>query len=95
MSPPVSHITGNLWIPVQLCSHYFHKPFSFFFSETASNGNNIEASFNRQYIRQKLETGLVRIWQDVQHKVRLYILSSNLAYFKFDEFMKVLDIVTR
>ncbi|XP_074658828.1 syndetin-like isoform X2 [Tubulanus polymorphus] len=65
--------------------------------ESLADGSsgNTEISQNRRYVQRKLEHGLARIWQDVQLKVRHYILSTDLAYFKFDEFIKVLNVVTR
>lgn len=47
------------------------------------------------YVNQKLERGLLRIWQDIQQKVKFYILASDISSFTFDEFIKVLDIVRR
>ncbi|XP_052286176.1 syndetin-like isoform X2 [Dreissena polymorpha] len=52
-------------------------------------------SMSVAYIKQKLEHGLVRIWQDVQQKVRTYILGINLSAFKLEEFIHFLDIVNR
>ena len=46
-------------------------------------------------MKQKLEHGLTRIWQDVQQKVRTYILGINLSAFKLDEFIQFLDLVNR
>ena len=56
---------------------------------------DVEETLNRRYIQQKLEHGLTRIWGDVQQKVKVYLLSTDLAYFKYDEFIKVLDIINR
>ena len=61
----------------------------------AEGSSNIEANFNKRYVRQKLEHGRSRIWGDVQQKVRVYLLSTDLSYFKYDEFIQVLDIVNR
>ncbi|KAL4225130.1 hypothetical protein ACF0H5_015823 [Mactra antiquata] len=47
------------------------------------------------YIKQKLEHGLGRIWQDVQQKVRTYILGIDLSPFKLEQFIQFLDIVNR
>uniref|UniRef100_A0A2R5LDX3 Coiled-coil domain-containing protein n=1 Tax=Ornithodoros turicata TaxID=34597 RepID=A0A2R5LDX3_9ACAR len=47
------------------------------------------------YVQQKLQHGLLRIWQDVQNKVQLYVLACDISSFKFDEFIQVLDIVRR
>ncbi len=63
---------------------------------TVVDGSNMEATLNRRYIQQKLEHGLTRIWGDVQQKVKVYLLSNaDLAYFKYDEFIKVLDIINK
>jgi hypothetical protein len=56
---------------------------------------DFEASFNKQYVRQKLGNGLVRIWLDVQARVSAYLLGSDLALYKFDEFLQVLRVVHR
>ena len=57
--------------------------------------NSQEASFNRHYIRSKLEHGLLRVWGDVQAKVKVYILSSDLSHFQYDQFIQVLDVINR
>jgi hypothetical protein len=54
-----------------------------------------EANLNQSYIQQKLESGLSRIWIDVQQKVKIYLLSTDLSSFKYDQFIQVLDIVNR
>ncbi|GFT12422.1 hypothetical protein NPIL_469741 [Nephila pilipes] len=46
--------------------------------------------FNQNYIHQKLEHGLLRVWQDVQQKVKGYLLASDISPFKFDEFIQIL-----
>ncbi|GBM77752.1 Syndetin [Araneus ventricosus] len=51
--------------------------------------------FNRNYIHQKLEHGLLRVWQDVQQKVKSYVLSSDMSHFKFDEFIHILALIQR
>lgn len=56
---------------------------------------NFEASFNEQYVKQKLENGLLRIWHDVQARILAYLLGSDLAVYKFDEFLQILGIVHR
>lgn len=54
-----------------------------------------ELSFNKKYIKQKLDHGLTRIWMDVQQKVKLFVLGTDLAHFKLEEFIRVLDIIHR
>ncbi|XP_071803209.1 syndetin-like isoform X1 [Asterias amurensis] len=55
----------------------------------------MDASFNRRYIKTKLEHGLARIWQDVQQKVKTFLLGTDLSNFKYDDFIHVLDLVNR
>lgn len=38
---------------------------------------------------------IVLIPQDVQQKVRPYILALDMSHFKYDDFIRVLDIVNR
>lgn len=58
-------------------------------------GDNVEANFNRHYVNQKLEYGRGRIWQDVQQKVKMFVLGTDLSGFKLDDFIYVLDIINR
>ncbi|XP_067655152.1 syndetin-like [Haliotis asinina] len=60
-----------------------------------TGGSSVEATFNRRYVMQKLEYGRGRIWQDVQQKVKTFILGTDLSVFKLEEFIKVLDIINR
>uniref|UniRef100_A0A8C6XXV7 VPS50 subunit of EARP/GARPII complex n=1 Tax=Naja naja TaxID=35670 RepID=A0A8C6XXV7_NAJNA len=65
----------------------------------SSDGNNIldteETNFDRSYVKKKLEHGLSRIWQDVQLKVKTYLLGTDMSNFKYDDFIFVLDIISR
>ncbi|KAK8386041.1 hypothetical protein O3P69_010636 [Scylla paramamosain] len=61
---------------------------------SSNNGSN-EGVVSEQYIKQKLEHGLYRIWQDVQAKVRTFTLASDLAHFKFDDFLRILDVMNK
>lgn len=58
-------------------------------------GADLELSFTNEYIRQKLDSMQARIWQDVQARFSVYLLSSDLASFKFDNFLQVLGLVHR
>ncbi|KAK7073022.1 hypothetical protein SK128_015096 [Halocaridina rubra] len=49
----------------------------------------------QRYVKQKLEHGLYRIWQDVQAKVRTFILATDLSHFKFEDFLRVLDVINK
>ena len=55
-----------------------------------------DGNFNEtNYVEQKLQHGLLRLWQDVQAKIRTFILASDLSHFKFDDFLKFLDTTNR
>ncbi|XP_012257416.2 syndetin [Athalia rosae] len=60
-----------------------------------SGQKNLEATFNKQYIKQKLENGLARMWHDVEIKISTYLMGANLAFFKFEQFVQILGIVHR
>ena len=65
-------------------------------SETESSGGALSDTAVRQsYIQQKLENGLLKIWLDIQQKVKTYLLSTDLSSFKYESFIHVLDIVNR
>ncbi|XP_059150713.1 syndetin-like isoform X2 [Physella acuta] len=64
-------------------------------AELEDPGTNVESTFNRRYVNQKLEYGRGRVWQDVQQKVKMFVLATNLSGFKLDEFIYVLDIINR
>nr|CAB3228148.1 coiled-coil domain-containing protein 132 [Phallusia mammillata] len=48
-----------------------------------------------EYVNRKLQHGHHRVWSDVQSRIRTYILSSDLSFFSYDEFIVILDIVKR
>ncbi|CAJ1083919.1 syndetin [Xyrichtys novacula] len=54
-----------------------------------------ELGVDRSYVKKKLEHGLTRIWQDVQLKVKAYILGTDMSNFKYDDFIVVLDVISR
>ncbi|XP_024155543.1 syndetin isoform X2 [Oryzias melastigma] len=54
-----------------------------------------ELTVDRSYVKKKLEHGLSRIWQDVQLKVKSYILGTDMSNFKYDDFIVVLDVISR
>ena len=49
----------------------------------------------RQDIQRKLETGSTRIWQDVQTKVGLLVVGSDVSELTIDQFLKLLDVIHR
>lgn len=54
-----------------------------------------EAAYNKNYIQQKLDHGLNRIWKEVQERIKSHVLATDLSYFKYDDFIYVLDLVNR
>ena len=50
-------------------------------------------SLTVQYNRNKLESGLHRIWLDVQTKVKQFVLGSDLSQFSIDSFLHFLDLI--
>ncbi|PIK49551.1 putative coiled-coil domain-containing protein [Apostichopus japonicus] len=64
-------------------------------SEEVESDDNMGGAINMLYINQKLERGLARIWQDVQQKVKLFLIATDLSSVKYDDFIYVLDLVNR
>uniref|UniRef100_A0A1A7YT23 Coiled-coil domain containing 132 n=2 Tax=Iconisemion striatum TaxID=60296 RepID=A0A1A7YT23_9TELE len=63
--------------------------------EAAAAAESDEVMVDRSYVKKKLEHGLTRIWQDVQLKVKSYILGTDMSNFKYDDFIVVLDVISR
>ena len=59
---------------------------------TSSDAARLETQLQKQYIDTKLAAGLVRIWQDVQTKVRVLVQqASSLSQLTIDQFICFLD----
>lgn len=54
-----------------------------------------EEDDDKNYIKQKLEHNVTKIWQDVQSKVSNLLLDSDFSSYKFDQFVQVLGVVHR
>lgn len=54
---------------------------------------DFEQNINEQYIKQKLESGLGKLWHDIQSRVSILISNSKVTDFKFDDFLQVLGIL--
>uniref|UniRef100_A0A182Q8L4 Syndetin C-terminal domain-containing protein n=1 Tax=Anopheles farauti TaxID=69004 RepID=A0A182Q8L4_9DIPT len=52
-------------------------------------------AFQQEYIRQKLESGQFRLWNDVQGKVCVFLSTGRLHTLKYDQFVQILAIVQR
>ncbi|XP_013184327.1 syndetin [Amyelois transitella] len=64
-------------------------------TSSSSNVFEIEKSVSREYIRQKLKAGLMRIWHDVQAKVSSFLKSSGLEEYPFEKFIQMLGILRK
>uniref|UniRef100_A0A8C2ZK63 VPS50 subunit of EARP/GARPII complex n=1 Tax=Cyclopterus lumpus TaxID=8103 RepID=A0A8C2ZK63_CYCLU len=64
-------------------------------TDGAAAAESDESVVDRSYVKKKLEHGLTRIWQDVQLKVKAYILGTDMSNFKYDDFIVVLDVISR
>ena len=92
------HISSNLFIPClrDLCTSFwnatriYHQIYQWHMDHEKSLKNVSENS-----LEPKLLHGKMRLWQDIQKKTRIYLLSSDLWHFSIDEFLHVLDIVDR
>ncbi|XP_049883214.1 syndetin [Pectinophora gossypiella] len=62
---------------------------------SSNNVLDIEMNVSREYIRQKLKTGLVRLWHDVQGKVSTFLKSSGLEEYPFEKFIQMLGILRK
>ncbi|KAL1487430.1 hypothetical protein MTO96_030957, partial [Rhipicephalus appendiculatus] len=63
---------------------------------TVATGESLlSEDIEARYVIEKLRGGLQRVWQDIQKKVTQFLLASNIAGFKFNQFIQVLDIVRR
>ncbi|XP_056274549.1 syndetin isoform X2 [Pseudoliparis swirei] len=64
-------------------------------TDGAAAAESDQSVVDRSYVKKKLEHGLTRIWQDVQLKVKAYILGTDMSNFKYDDFIVVLDVISR
>ncbi|XP_034838133.1 syndetin [Maniola hyperantus] len=90
---------------LNLCENLFHVMRSYYLLVTwhlkneeiqpSSNVFDIEKNVSREYIKQKLKAGLIRIWHDVQAKVSIFLKSSGLEEFPFEKFIQMLGILRK
>ncbi|XP_015119405.1 syndetin [Diachasma alloeum] len=89
-------LSKSLWRIV--CSYHqvlsWHKsnPSS---PEAPDPSKNLEETFSNQYIKQKLENGMTRIWHDVEIKICTFLTATDLTSLKFEQFVQVLGIINR
>lgn len=55
--------------------------------------NDFEQNINEQYIKQKLESSLGKLWHDIQSRVAILITNASVVNLKFDDFLQVLSIL--
>ncbi|XP_053119942.1 syndetin [Hemicordylus capensis] len=99
--PCLADLCKALW--EVMLSYYrtmeWHEKYDRDGSASSSDGSSVmgaeESNFDRSYVKKKLEHGLSRIWQDVQLKVKTYLLGTDMSNFKYDDFIFVLDISSR
>lgn len=63
--------------------------------EYKSDVKNLEETFSKQYVKQKLENSMARVWHDVEMKISVYLTNADLTDIKFEQFVQVLSIVNR
>uniref|UniRef100_A0A3B4XEV2 VPS50 subunit of EARP/GARPII complex n=1 Tax=Seriola lalandi dorsalis TaxID=1841481 RepID=A0A3B4XEV2_SERLL len=102
-----THITLDSYIPclTDLCKALWEVMLSYHCTmqwheehdkqENTPTPESDELVVDRSYVKKKLEHGLTRIWQDVQLKVKAYILGTDMSNFKYDDFIVVLDVISR
>uniref|UniRef100_A0A3P8TNA3 VPS50 subunit of EARP/GARPII complex n=1 Tax=Amphiprion percula TaxID=161767 RepID=A0A3P8TNA3_AMPPE len=102
-----THITLDSYIPclTDLCKALWEVMLSYHRTmqwheehdkqETTPTPESDELMVDHSYVKKKLEHGLTRIWQDVQLKVKAYILGTDMSNFKYDDFIVVLDVISR
>lgn len=64
-------------------------------SEYFPDTSDFEISVNKEYVREKLNNGLMKIWHDVQFKVSMFLTESDLSQYPFEKFVRVLGILKR
>lgn len=61
--------------------------------EVASVSLTEEIDGSQEYVDQKLLHGSSRIWQDIQTKIKTFLLACDFSDFKIDDFMQILSII--
>uniref|UniRef100_A0A0C9Q2V8 CCDC132_0 protein n=1 Tax=Fopius arisanus TaxID=64838 RepID=A0A0C9Q2V8_9HYME len=59
------------------------------------HSSNLEETFSNQYIKQKLENGMTKVWHDVEIKICTFLTAADLTSLKFEQFVQVLGIINR
>ncbi|XP_053983374.1 syndetin isoform X1 [Hylaeus volcanicus] len=56
---------------------------------------DFEGTFCKEYVKHKLGNSMIRIWHDVEMKISIFLMNTDLTYIKFEQFVQVLGIVNR
>lgn len=85
---------------IELCKSLFRIVLSYYqlvkyHNTQEQQPETIEDNLNVSYIKQKLDHNLIKIWDDIQRKVSSLLLNADLASYKFDQFLQILNIVHR
>ncbi|CAF1193168.1 unnamed protein product, partial [Didymodactylos carnosus] len=62
-------------------------------TQTQFVNENLEP--NQMFIIQKLETGSIRLWNEIQQKIKIFIIEADITNFQFDIFIHILKIINR
>ncbi|CAF4550005.1 unnamed protein product [Rotaria sp. Silwood1] len=50
---------------------------------------------SQDFLIQKLESGSSRLWNEIQQKMKTFLLENNMTHFKFEAFIQVLKVINR
>ncbi|KAL0277277.1 UNVERIFIED_CONTAM: hypothetical protein PYX00_004621 [Menopon gallinae] len=95
--PCLQALCQNLW---HILNSYYqvvqwHQSHDKEQTNTGIPSKDIEISLSKQYVKQKLENGLKRLWNDIQNKISTYLLAHDFAEYKFEELLLILGMVHR
>ncbi|XP_031849318.1 vacuolar protein sorting 50 [Nomia melanderi] len=60
-----------------------------------TDSKDLEDTSSKEYVKHKLGTSMIRIWHDVEMKISIFLMNTDLTYIKFEQFVQVLGIVNR
>jgi len=52
-----------------------------------------EIDVTQEYVNQKLQNGSSHVWQDIQTKIKTFLLAVDFTGFKIDDFMQILSVI--
>ncbi|XP_008543882.1 syndetin [Microplitis demolitor] len=55
----------------------------------------LKNDLGKQYVQHKLETGIIKIWMDIEIKISTFLVSTDITCFKFEQFVRILGIINR